>query len=369
MSRARRRISRGLIALLLIVLAIGTAFFFKKTGQSRADAPEAVSAVVSAATAAGSPLAASITPAAATGSELVAIAAAPGAAPRAASPRPASVPATHPVQEPTPYIAPRAAPAPAVPVANPLEVGKARLQSQDLIGARDVVNDALRSGRLSATEASEAKSFLTDINKVIVFSARRFKDDPFQATYKVKPGDQMSRIAAAHDVTWELLCRINGMTDPRRLRADQYLKVINGPFHAVVTKGKFTVDLYLGAPGGSGSMYVGTFPVGLGTDDSTPTGIWMVEPHRKIKNPTYYSPRGEGVIGADDPKNPLGDFWIGLNGIDGEAVGKQSYGIHGTIEPASIGKQSSMGCIRMNNQDVAQVFEMLVEGKSTVRVE
>ena len=43
-------------------------------------------------------------------------------------------------------------------------------------------------------------------------------------------------------------------------------------------------------------------------------------------------------------------------------------GIHGTIDPNSIGKQESLGCIRMRNEDVAIVFEMLVDSKSTVTV-
>ena len=78
-------------------------------------------------------------------------------------------------------------------------------------------------------------------------------------------------------------------------------------------------------------------------------GWW--KPDVNFKHPTYYSPRGEGVIPADDPKNPLGGYWIGLTGTDGQAVGKESYGIHGTNDPDSIGKQSSMGCIRMPNDD------------------
>ena len=57
-------------------------------------------------------------------------------------------------------------------------------------------------------------------------------------------------------------------------------------------------DTLLGSPGESGSMYITSFNVGLGKDDSTPTGTWQVEPHKKIKNPTYFSPRGEGVIEA-----------------------------------------------------------------------
>jgi lipoprotein-anchoring transpeptidase ErfK/SrfK len=169
-------------------------------------------------------------------------------------------------------------------------------------------------------------------------------------------------------VTWQLLCRLNGLSDPRRLRAGANIKVLKGPLHAVVSKKKFTMDIYFNSPGGTDAVYVTTFPVGLGKDDSTPTGTWVVERGQKISNPVYYSPRGEGIIDADDPKNPLGEHWIGLTGIDGHAVGKQSYGIHGTIEPDSIGKMESMGCIRLRNEDVAWVFDLLVEGKSTVIV-
>jgi len=183
----------------------------------------------------------------------------------------------------------------------------------------------------------------------------------------VRPGQKLSSIASTHGITWQLLMQLNNMTDPRKLRAGQTLKVIQGPFSAVVTKHTFTMDLYVGGtPGSASAMYVTSFPVGLGKDDSTPTGTWMIQ--NRVRHPTYYSPRGEGVIAADDPKNPLGPYWLGLTGTDGHAVGKQSYGIHGTIEPDSIGHMSSMGCIRMHNEQVAVVFEMLVEGKSVVVV-
>ena len=165
-----------------------------------------------------------------------------------------------------------------------------------------------------------------------------------------------------------MLLRLNGMTDAKKLRAGQTLKVVHGPFNLVVTKGKFTMDVYLGPPAQAGSMYITTFPVGLGKNDSTPTGTWTCEAGKKIINPTYFSPRGEGVIDADDPKNPLGERWIGLAGIDGHALGKSSYGIHGTIDETSIGKQESMGCIRMHNADVEMVFDMVVDGKSIVVV-
>jgi lipoprotein-anchoring transpeptidase ErfK/SrfK len=178
----------------------------------------------------------------------------------------------------------------------------------------------------------------------------------------------LKKIAEKHEVPWELLLRLNGMTDPKKLRAGQTLKVVHGPFNVVVYKTRFLLDVYLGPPAQSGSLYITSFPVGLGKDDSTPTGTWMAEAGRKIKNPTYYSPRGEGVVDADDPKNPLGERWIGLTGIDGHAIGKASYGIHGTIDESSIGKQESMGCIRMKNADVEWLFDLMVDGKSIVVV-
>ncbi len=49
-------------------------------------------------------------------------------------------------------------------------------------------------------------------------------------------------------------------------------------------------------------------------------------------------------------------------------MGAVSYGIHGTIEPESIGTNASMGCIRLKDGDIDAVFNMLSEGKSTVKV-
>ena len=248
--------------------------------------------------------------------------------------------------------------------------GRSLMQSGKLLEARDAVNAALVSGRLSGYDADAARALLSEINQTVVFSTRKFADDRFGGTYKVESGDRFDKIGRNHGITADLLMQINGITDPKRLRSGAYIKVLKGPFHAVVSKGGFRLDLYLGGLPGTGAdvAYVTSFPVGLGKDDSTPLGKWQVEPDRKVKNPVYYSPRGEGVIEADDPANPLGEFWVGLVGVEGDAVGKESYGIHGTIDPQSIGKMESMGCIRLRNEDVAVVFNALVEAKSTVKV-
>jgi LysM repeat protein len=257
---------------------------------------------------------------------------------------------------------------PQAPIVAPASLAdaKAKIDAGKLIAARDALNQLLTSGSLSEADAKAAKQMLAQVNQTVVFSARKFNDDPLMISdFKVPPGAALDRIAKSHDVTTELLLRINGISDPRKLRAGQYLKIPKGPFHAVVSKKAFTLEIWQGEPNAKGSAFVMSFPVGLGKDDSTPTGTWAVI--NKVPNPTYYSPRGEGVIAADDHKNPLGEYWIGLTGTDGHAVGKESYGIHGTIDPASIGKQESMGCIRLLNENVAQVYQLLTP-KSLVTV-
>ena len=395
-SPSRKRASRALIVALAGVIVVGSIVYFTRSGRTGAAEPvastEAPSSTPMASPAGGTAVVVKAPAAMPTESTKPAIQplvtmTPTGSAPAATPPPPAAPlpkdalalntaattrPATTapaagatPIGGATPMAAPLASSAPPT-----LAGAKAKADAGQMLAARNDYNAALVSGKLSPADATAAKTALAELNKTIVFSPRKFNDDVWATTYTVKSGDVMQKIARSNDVTWELLCRINGMSDPRKLRVGQTLKLVKGPFHAIVSKGRFTLDLYLGAPGGPNSLFVTSFPVGLGKDDSTPLGTWMVKPESKLKNPTYYNPREEGdrIVQADDPKNPLGEFWLGLVGIDGGAVGKESYGIHGTIEPESIGKMASLGCIRMVNENVEQVFNMLVETKSTVVV-
>jgi lipoprotein-anchoring transpeptidase ErfK/SrfK len=242
------------------------------------------------------------------------------------------------------------------------------LAAADLVGARRVLNSGLAQQVCSQADMADAKRQIAEINKLLMFSTRRFPADDWMESHKVEPGEMLAKIAAAQNVSYRFVQRINGLDDPRKLRAGSTIKVPRGPFHAVVTKHAFTLDVYLGAPGGEDSLYVTTYRVGLGSDDSTPTGKWIVEPGRKVTNPKWVDVRTGRLFEPDDPQNPLGEYWIGLLGTEGSSVGQASYGIHATIEPDTIGKQASLGCIRLLSEDVAVLFDMLTEGKSTVIV-
>ena len=62
------------------------------------------------------------------------------------------------------------------------------------------------------------------------------------------------------------------------------------------------------------------------------------------------------------PENPLGARALYLNAFGADTL----YRIHGTNEPKSIGKAMSSGCIRMLNEDVADLFERVPVGTKVV---
>lgn len=68
------------------------------------------------------------------------------------------------------------------------------------------------------------------------------------------------------------------------------------------------------------------------------------------------TPPGSYVIVNREPNpgGPYGVMWLSLS--------KAGYGIHGTNNPASIGKAVSLGCIRMYNHDVLEVARMVPNG-------
>lgn len=251
--------------------------------------------------------------------------------------------------------------------------------------ARTVLNRALLDPRTSEAERASLRRRLSDLNQTLVFGPAQTPGDPFSETYRVVPGDNLVKITRKLQLITEptLISRINRLANPNALRVGQTLKVLRGPFHAVVSKGAFRMDIYAGptppptsiGTGGStaggaepGWTYICSFPVGLGEKGLTPTGAFTVKEHSKLVNPHWVNPRTGEKFAADDPKNPIGERWLGLEGLDDQSRSYTGYGIHGTIEPGSIGREMSMGCVRMNSGDVELVYELLTSRVSVVKI-
>lgn len=239
------------------------------------------------------------------------------------------------------------------------------------VEARGALNRALHHPGASPADAAMLRRRLADLNETLVFSPTVAAGDPLSETYVIQPGDRLITIARSHNVNtdWRFLQRVNRLSDPGRLRVGQKLKLVKGPFHAVITKRDYRLDLYANATDPDGNrLYIRSFPVGLGEYNSTPIGKWVVRPGSKLINPHWVNPRTGQRFASDDPLNPIGEHWIGLTGVDPNTEVLSGYGLHGTIEPQSIGQDASMGCVRMLPADIELLYELLVDQQSQVEI-
>ncbi len=256
-------------------------------------------------------------------------------------------------------------------VGEAVQQAEAHVAANRHVEARDVLNRALFRKDLNATDADLLRSRLSDLSETLTFSPRAYPDDTMADSYTVRSGDALSVIPrrAGLLVDYRLIQRINNISDPSKIRLNQKLKVLQGPFHAVVDKSAFRMDLYADQTDSAGNLlYIRSFPVGLGEYGTTPVGSWIVREAGKVVNPAWVNPRTGEKFDKNDPDIPIGERWIALKGTDSETELLGGYGIHGTNEPESIGMEMSMGCIRMLGSDVELVYEVLYEGVSTVQI-
>ena len=237
-----------------------------------------------------------------------------------------------------------------------------RTGDSGIIAARDKLNEAMRIP-MSPAQRSNVKDRLSKLSEQWLFSRTALPNDPLCENYQVKRDETLEAIATRYKVPWEILLQINKISRPEALQAQSTIKVINGPFRAIVYRSTFTMDLYLQ------NTYVRSFKVGLGKPGmETPTGLWRVKPGGKLVKPIWTNPIDGKTYHPEDPDYPLGSRWIALEGLSGEAKDRTGFAIHGTKEPEQIGAAGSQGCIRLHNGEAVLVYNLLVPTYSQVEV-
>jgi lipoprotein-anchoring transpeptidase ErfK/SrfK len=251
-----------------------------------------------------------------------------------------------------------------------VEAGDRAIAANKLVEARLILSKALLLKDAPSEQKPAIRSKLQKINEDLVFSPRIEAGDTLVESYKIQRGDALARLPRKRELAtdWRLIQRINRITNPGAIREGQTIKLVKGPFHAVVTKSEYRVDVYAGSPSEPATwLFIKSYTAGLGEGNSTPVGNYTIKRNSKLENPAWVNPRTGEKFAANDPKNPIGEFWLGWRG-EGDSAQNTGYGFHGTIDPQSIGKQMSMGCVRLADADIAELFSLLVEDVSVVRV-
>lgn len=353
------------IALAALVVLVGVAFFAltRRPPEERSASPEQTPPATPAVAAPAVPT--NRSPARAPAPVVPAPSRQPAAAPTApprpvpsspATPPPAApVIAPRPVSAPVPVPAPAPAPAPQPPRPSPaappagtptvnhraaLDEAKALL-GQDRPGDARERLEALLAAPLDPASRTEAEELLGQAFIALVLTPRPMRE---KTDYTVQPGDSLEKIARKNGTTVELIRKGNQLAGSM-IRADQRLRILNGSFRATVDKSDNTLTLFLN------DRFFKRYRVGTGQYSKTPTGSFKVTD--KIAQPTWWRPDGKSIP-YGDPENLLGTHWLALD--------VRGYGIHGTWEPDTIGKQASAGCVRLLNEDVEQLFTLLPIG-------
>jgi LysM repeat protein len=224
------------------------------------------------------------------------------------------------------------------------------LQQQQLVAAHEMLSRWYGNPSLTPAEAQQVELLLSQLAGTVVYSTEHRLEPP----YTVHTGDTLQTIAQQYDVPWQLLAKINGIPAADLVQPGQQLKVVHGPFSAVVELDKSQLTLMLDG------RYAGRFPLSLVDSASVSEGQWVLE--QKLVQPTTQE---SGVVSASYTATV--DHVLVLRNESPTAAGA-------TISITS-GKPSPSGptavapaAIRLSPRDVEEVADILSVGSPvTVR--
>jgi hypothetical protein len=218
-------------------------------------------------------------------------------------------------------------------------------EAEALLEARQLFEEILAQP-VRRTVRERAENGLGDVNIRLTMSPMT---SPEKEKYVVRSGDSLDRIAKKFGTTIQLVQRSNMIMNRNLIRKGDNFLVFNGSFRLEASKTRRDMVLYLN------DKFFKRYRVGTGKFGRTPVGTFEIA--ERISEPTWWRPDGK-EIPFGHPENILGTRWMEIRAT-GDTPDVKGYGIHGTWQPESIGKAESAGCIRMINDEVAELFDLL----------
>lgn len=239
---------------------------------------------------------------------------------------------------------------------------------ETLIAVSELLPSLPEADGMELVDATEALAERVFLSPVVLPGMERIGLSVHTVASGELPGGIMKRYAMSD----ALLKVINPDYDDRRLGVGQRLKVLDRTrveLVVAVSKSAFRGLVFARVPNATAPILVAVFPVGIGASDRpTPTGETSVSV--RVRNPEWRHPDTGEVIPPGDPRNVLGGYWIGL--AAGPAERFASIGFHGyTGAPAGdwLEQGGSRGCLRLLQDDIAQLFALTTTGTPVLVME
>ncbi|QDU55485.1 LysM peptidoglycan-binding domain-containing protein [Aeoliella mucimassa] len=208
---------------------------------------------------------------------------------------------------------------------------------------KPAINDALARGELEQAhllltkwygdrslppaEQSEVEELLSQLAGSVIYSTNHSLESP----HVVRQGETLETIGQVYGVPWQLLAKINGVSQSAGVQPGQELKVIQGPFSAVVDVERQQLALLVS------ERYAGRFNVKT-EGQAANEGAWVVTQKQM-------------------PNGVTTDSKVVILEPEGGSTGTQL-----VLGPASDTGPRSAGAIRVAPQDQNDLFDILSIG-------
>ncbi|MDO4628086.1 MAG: LysM peptidoglycan-binding domain-containing protein [Planctomycetia bacterium] len=208
-----------------------------------------------------------------------------------------------------------------------LKIATEKIQNGNALEVLQSLSKYYGDPRFSAEELAELTNILVQAATLVIYSQQSF----LEPAYTIQPGDTVEKIALQYQIPEEFIIRVNGLTAPFTLQPGTQLKVVKGPFHAIVYLDRYEMILTLNG------LFAGRFWLGIGGDLVQKDGDFSFGQKMVSPTETYYEfLRVAGVPGCSD-----------------------SLRILPATDPNSIGKQSLSGPILMSLADIDSLGALL----------
>lgn len=193
---------------------------------------------------------------------------------------------------------------------------------------------------LGLEESHRLEDLLGQLAGTVIYS----QQDLLLPPHVVAAGETLPAIAASLGVSWQLLAKINGVSDPMQLLPGEHLKLIRGPFDAVVSISRRRLSLQLGG------AYAGSFPVVVGREFLPRVGSSLPVAETR-RDPAAGLPAGTGLDATGSGGRRaivLGDGLL-IDGVD---------------DPALVADDAMPASLVVSGRDLEELLDILGPGSS-----